>query len=188
MKDQIRRPRVNLAQRLEDAVRARWQPRLRAQARRQAATSTTLVLDTRARFGFTAAPGTTDDARIRHFTLALPPHHAARLFDAHDKAPENNSGAPSRPKPLGEGLLPRRRPPRHRPGGRVHGRRTRGARPVGAHPPRAEHHADIFERESGSRCRLSPRCLEKLAAYHDRVRPRTVGWRTRCRPRRGWPR
>ncbi|MFF9378849.1 telomere-protecting terminal protein Tpg [Streptomyces griseoluteus] len=70
---------------LEDAVRARWQPRIRAQARKQAATSTGLVLDTRARFGFTAAPGTTDDARIRHLTLALPPHHAARLFDAQDQ-------------------------------------------------------------------------------------------------------
>lgn len=85
VKDQIRRPRADLAQRLEDAVRARWQPRIRAQARRQAATSTGLVLDTRARFGFTAAPGTTDDARIRHLTLALPPHHAARLFDAQDQ-------------------------------------------------------------------------------------------------------
>ncbi|MGW5568999.1 telomere-protecting terminal protein Tpg [Streptomyces tendae] len=85
VKDQIRRPRADLAQRLEDAVRQRWQPRIRAQARRQAATSTGLVLDTRARFGFTAAPGTTDDARIRHLTLALPPHHAARLFDAQDQ-------------------------------------------------------------------------------------------------------
>ncbi|MGV9594717.1 telomere-protecting terminal protein Tpg [Streptomyces tendae] len=85
VKDQIRRPRTDLAQRLEEAVRARWQPRIRAQARRQAATSTGLVLDTRARFGFTAAPGTTDDARIRHLTLALPPHHAARLLDAQDQ-------------------------------------------------------------------------------------------------------
>ncbi|MGV9915548.1 telomere-protecting terminal protein Tpg [Streptomyces tendae] len=84
VKDQIRRPRADLAQRLEDAVRRRWQPRVRAQARRQAATSTGVVVDTRARFGFTAAPGTTDDARIRHLTLALPPHHAARLFDAQD--------------------------------------------------------------------------------------------------------
>jgi hypothetical protein len=70
---------------LEDAVCQRWQPRIRAQARKQAATSTGLVLDTRARFGFTAAPDTTDDARIRHLTLALPPHHAARLFDAQDQ-------------------------------------------------------------------------------------------------------
>ncbi|CAM5386657.1 hypothetical protein SHIRM173S_06623 [Streptomyces hirsutus] len=65
-------------------MRARWQPRIRAQARRRAAASTGLVVDTRARFGFTAAPGTTDDARLRHLTLALPPQYAARLFDAQD--------------------------------------------------------------------------------------------------------
>ncbi|MFQ6148030.1 helix-turn-helix domain-containing protein [Streptomyces seoulensis] len=40
----------------------------------------------------------------------------------------------------------------------------------------------------GSRCRLSPRCLEKLAAYLEQVRPRTTGWRIRGGPRRGWPR
>jgi transcriptional regulator with XRE-family HTH domain len=50
VKDQIRRPRADLAQRLEDAVRQRWQPRIRAQARKQATTSTGLVLDTRSRF------------------------------------------------------------------------------------------------------------------------------------------
>ncbi|GAA3140262.1 telomere-protecting terminal protein Tpg [Streptomyces echinatus] len=82
VKDQIRRPRADLAQRLADAVRARWQPRVREQARRQAATSTGLVIETRARFGFTAAPGTSDDARVRHLTIALPPAYAARLFDA----------------------------------------------------------------------------------------------------------
>ncbi|WP_331735547.1 helix-turn-helix domain-containing protein (plasmid) [Streptomyces althioticus] len=84
VKDQIRRPRADLAQRLADAVRQRWQPRVRAEARRRAATSTGVVVDVRARFGFTAAPGTTDDARIRHITLALPPQHAARLFNAQD--------------------------------------------------------------------------------------------------------
>ncbi|CAM5562555.1 telomere-protecting terminal protein Tpg [Streptomyces pseudogriseolus] len=84
VKDQIRRPRPDLAQRLADAVRERWQPRVRAQARKQAATSTGVVVDVRARFGYTAAPGTTDDARIRHITLALPPQHAARLFNAQD--------------------------------------------------------------------------------------------------------
>ncbi|PWI08979.1 DNA-binding protein [Streptomyces sp. NWU339] len=84
VKDQIRRPRADLARRLADAVRERWQPRVRAQARRQAATSTGVVIDVRARFGFTAAPGTTDDARLRHITLALPPQYAARLFAAQD--------------------------------------------------------------------------------------------------------
>ncbi|MGQ5640791.1 MULTISPECIES: telomere-protecting terminal protein Tpg [unclassified Streptomyces] len=82
VRDQVRRPRPDLAQRLADAVRARWQPRVREQARRQAATRTGLVVDVRARFGFTAAPGTTDDARMRHLTIALPPAYAARLFDA----------------------------------------------------------------------------------------------------------
>ncbi|MFF3639054.1 telomere-protecting terminal protein Tpg [Streptomyces sp. NPDC002250] len=82
VKDQIRRPRPDLAGRLADAVRTRWQPRIREQARRQAAATTGLIINTRARFGFTAAPGTTDDARIRHLTLALPPAYAFRLFDA----------------------------------------------------------------------------------------------------------
>ncbi|MEU0375295.1 XRE family transcriptional regulator, partial [Streptomyces sp. NPDC006283] len=47
-----------------------------------AATSTGIVIETRARFGFIAAPGTTDDARIRRVTQQLPPQYAARLFDA----------------------------------------------------------------------------------------------------------
>ncbi|WP_395577406.1 helix-turn-helix domain-containing protein [Streptomyces sp. BK79] len=41
---------------------------------------------------------------------------------------------------------------------------------------------------SGTRCRLSPRCGEKLAGYLDEARPPTAGWRTRCGPHRGWPR
>ncbi|MFE5211215.1 helix-turn-helix domain-containing protein [Streptomyces sp. NPDC056600] len=40
----------------------------------------------------------------------------------------------------------------------------------------------------GSRCRLSPGCLDKLAVYLDRGRPRTAGWRTRYGPLPGWPR
>lgn len=48
------------------------------------AASTDLVVDTRARFGFTVALGTNDDAHIRHLTLALPPQHAARLLAAQD--------------------------------------------------------------------------------------------------------
>ncbi|WP_051763460.1 telomere-protecting terminal protein Tpg [Streptomyces virginiae] len=36
------------------------------------------MVSTRARFGFTAAAGTTDDARIRDIIQALPPEFAAR--------------------------------------------------------------------------------------------------------------
>ncbi|CAL9280121.1 XRE family transcriptional regulator [Streptomyces olindensis] len=84
VRDQIRHPRPELAQRLEREVVRRWQPRVRAQARRTAATTAGIVIDTRARFGYTAAPGTTDDARLRHLTVALPPEYAARLFDTQE--------------------------------------------------------------------------------------------------------
>lgn len=33
---------------------------------------------------FHRGAGTTDDARVRHLTIALAPQHAARLFDARD--------------------------------------------------------------------------------------------------------
>ncbi|TLQ38618.1 telomere-protecting terminal protein Tpg [Streptomyces marianii] len=82
VKGEIVKPRPKLAQRLAGEVRQRWQPRVRDRAKKQAATTGGIIIDTRARFGFTAAPGTTDDARLRRLTLALPPQHAARLFEA----------------------------------------------------------------------------------------------------------
>ncbi|MER5971555.1 helix-turn-helix transcriptional regulator [Streptomyces sp. NPDC002055] len=82
VKGRLKRPRTELAARLADEVRKRWQPRVRDRARKQAATATGIVIETRARFGFTAAPGSTDDARIRRVTQHLPPEYAARLFDA----------------------------------------------------------------------------------------------------------
>ncbi|MGV9558781.1 telomere-protecting terminal protein Tpg [Streptomyces sp. NPDC003401] len=84
VRNQLRRPRPELADRLEREVRARWQPQVRARARRAAATTDGIMIDTRARFGYTAAPGSTDDARVRHLTLALPPRHAARLLQARE--------------------------------------------------------------------------------------------------------
>ncbi|MFE2385255.1 telomere-protecting terminal protein Tpg, partial [Streptomyces misionensis] len=60
----------------------RWQPQIRARARQTAATTGGIVIDTRARIGYTAPVGSTDDARVRHLTVALPPQYAARLFDA----------------------------------------------------------------------------------------------------------
>jgi hypothetical protein len=85
VKNQIKKPRRELAARLEREVNKRWQPQIRAKAKQQAATTDGIMIDTRARFGYTAAPGTTDDARLRHLTQALPPHYAARLFEAQDQ-------------------------------------------------------------------------------------------------------
>ncbi len=89
VKDQIKKPRRDLALRLENEVKKRWQPQIRARAKQTAATSTGIVIDTRARFGYTAAPGTTDDARLRHLTVALPPTYAARLFEARDQGADD---------------------------------------------------------------------------------------------------
>ncbi|MFD7978694.1 telomere-protecting terminal protein Tpg [Streptomyces sp. NPDC059071] len=84
VKDQIKKPRPDLAARLEREVKKRWQPQIRAKARQKAATTGGIVIDTRARMGYTAPIGSTDEDRIRHLTVALPPQYAARLFEAQE--------------------------------------------------------------------------------------------------------
>ncbi|MFE5375701.1 XRE family transcriptional regulator [Streptomyces sp. NBC_00820] len=84
VKNQIKRPRPELADRLEREVRVRWQPQIRAKAKEAAATTSGIMIDVQARFGYTAAVGSTDQARVRHLTLALPPRHAARLLQAQE--------------------------------------------------------------------------------------------------------
>ncbi|MFC9608016.1 telomere-protecting terminal protein Tpg [Streptomyces niveus] len=84
VKDQIKKPRPDLAARIETEVKKRWQPQIRAKAKEKAARTGGIVIDTRARLGYTAPIGSTDQDRIRHLTVALPPHHAARLFEAQE--------------------------------------------------------------------------------------------------------
>ncbi|MEU6201150.1 XRE family transcriptional regulator [Streptomyces sp. NPDC047061] len=85
VKDQIKKPRPDLAARLEAEVKKRWQPQIRAKARQKAMTTGGIVIDTRARIGYTAPIGTTDEDRLRHLTVALPPRYAARLFAAQEQ-------------------------------------------------------------------------------------------------------
>ncbi|MFE7931250.1 telomere-protecting terminal protein Tpg [Streptomyces sp. NPDC057456] len=82
--------RADVAAKIEDTVRARWQPQVRKRRQRQAATATGITVETRARFGYTAPIGTTDDGRFRRLTVHLPPTYAQRLFDA------RNTGASDR--------------------------------------------------------------------------------------------
>jgi len=84
VKNQIKKPRKDLAARIEAEVKKRWQPQIRAKAKERAATATGIIIDTRARLGYTAPIGSTDQDRIRHLTVALPPQYAARLFDAQE--------------------------------------------------------------------------------------------------------
>ncbi|MER5227317.1 telomere-protecting terminal protein Tpg [Streptomyces flaveus] len=74
--------RPDVAAKINDAVRQRWQPQVRKRRQKQAATATGITVETRARFGYTAPVGTTDDGRFRRLTVHLPPAYAQRLFDA----------------------------------------------------------------------------------------------------------
>ncbi|MFZ3492236.1 telomere-protecting terminal protein Tpg [Streptomyces sp. 5.8] len=86
VKDQIKKPRPDLAARLEREVKARWQPQIRAKAKKQAATTGGIVIDVHARLGYAGASmESTDEDRQRHITVALPPQYAARLFDAQEQ-------------------------------------------------------------------------------------------------------
>ncbi|MFF7365456.1 telomere-protecting terminal protein Tpg [Streptomyces sp. NPDC008125] len=75
--------RADVASKIDDAVRARWQPQVRKRRRQQAAT-TGITVETRARFGYTSSAGSTDDGRFRRLTVKLPATYAQRLFDARD--------------------------------------------------------------------------------------------------------
>lgn len=68
---------------IEKAVLARWQPRIRARRRAQAEAEG-FVFHTRARFGFAAPAGGSDDPRVRRITQYLPREVARELFAAQD--------------------------------------------------------------------------------------------------------
>ena len=74
--------RKDVAAKIDNAVRQRWQPQVRKRRQKQAAASGGITVETRARFGYTAPIGTTDDGRFRRLTVHLPPAYAQRLFDA----------------------------------------------------------------------------------------------------------
>ncbi|WP_415924874.1 telomere-protecting terminal protein Tpg [Streptomyces sp. AK04-3B] len=72
------RPKA-IADRIDDALRARWQPQVRKRRRKQATTTRGITVETRARFGYTAPVGTTDHRRFRRLTVHLPHPHRATV-------------------------------------------------------------------------------------------------------------
>lgn len=74
-----RRPSAVHAGLIDMAVRARWQPRVRARAEADG-----FALHTRVRFGFAAVAGSSDDPRIRLITQYLSGKVARELFAARD--------------------------------------------------------------------------------------------------------
>ncbi|WP_432101327.1 telomere-protecting terminal protein Tpg [Streptomyces sp. WAC 04229] len=75
-------PPRRIQERINDAVRSRWQPRVRERARRRAAAQSGMTVEFRATFGYKAPIGTTDESRERLLTVHLPPAWAGRLLDA----------------------------------------------------------------------------------------------------------
>jgi hypothetical protein len=83
-KGERKHPPRAISERIDAAVRQRWQPQVRKRRQRQAAATGGITVETRARFGYTAPVGTTDDGRFRRLTVHLPPVYAQRLFDARE--------------------------------------------------------------------------------------------------------
>ncbi|GJF33875.1 hypothetical protein KNE206_65750 [Kitasatospora sp. NE20-6] len=83
LKDTRTHPRPDTARAIEDAVRAKWQPRVKARMRK-AAEHNGLQLSTMAQFGYASAAGSTDDPRLRHLSQHIGGEYARRLFAARD--------------------------------------------------------------------------------------------------------
>ncbi|WP_434097721.1 telomere-protecting terminal protein Tpg [Streptomyces mirabilis] len=70
-KGERKHPPKAIADKVDAAVRSRWQPLVRRRRRKQAAATGGITVETRARFGYTAPVGTTDDGRFRRLTVYL---------------------------------------------------------------------------------------------------------------------
>lgn len=79
-------PPEDIAGKIDDAVRSRWQPRVRKRLHKRAMTTAGVKVNTRAQIGYKGAPvKTTDDGRFRRLNVRLPPAYAQRLFDARER-------------------------------------------------------------------------------------------------------
>jgi transcriptional regulator with XRE-family HTH domain len=81
----LRRPQKALQATLAEETARDWQPGVRARVREQAASSGGLLIEARARFGFRAALGSTDDPRMRLIRQTVSPDHAGRLLAARER-------------------------------------------------------------------------------------------------------
>ncbi|MGA5823486.1 telomere-protecting terminal protein Tpg [Kitasatospora sp. NPDC094028] len=80
----VTKPRTAAREALQDETCEHWQEDVRAQVREHAANSGGLTIETRARFGFDAGAGTSDDPRRRQITQHVSPAHAAAIIAARE--------------------------------------------------------------------------------------------------------
>ncbi|WP_217140273.1 HTH domain-containing protein [Streptomyces sp. AC627_RSS907] len=73
-------PQKRLRAALVEETESEWQPQVRAQVRQQAATSSGMMVDVTAYFGFTCT-GSSDDGRERQITTDISPYYAKQILD-----------------------------------------------------------------------------------------------------------
>ncbi|WP_052398007.1 telomere-protecting terminal protein Tpg [Streptomyces sp. NRRL F-5123] len=81
----LKRPQKALQTTLEEETAREWQPGVRARVREQAVATGGLRVSARARFGFRAERGSTDDPRLRLITQTLAPDDAGRILAARER-------------------------------------------------------------------------------------------------------
>ncbi len=73
-------PQKRLRTVLVEETESEWQPQVRARVREQAATSSGMMVDVTAYFGFTCT-GSSDDGRERQITTAISPTYAKQILE-----------------------------------------------------------------------------------------------------------
>ncbi|WP_436844046.1 telomere-protecting terminal protein Tpg [Streptomyces subrutilus] len=73
-------PQKRLQAALVEEAESEWQPQVRAQAREQATTSSGMMVDVTAFFGF-VGKGSSDDGRERSITTAISPTYAKQILE-----------------------------------------------------------------------------------------------------------
>ncbi|MGJ5899292.1 telomere-protecting terminal protein Tpg [Streptomyces niveiscabiei] len=76
----LKTPQKRLQAALVEETESEWQPQVRAQAREQASTSSGMMVEVTAYFGFTAS-GSSDDGRIRTITTPISPTYVRQILD-----------------------------------------------------------------------------------------------------------
>ncbi|CAL9672096.1 telomere-protecting terminal protein Tpg [Streptomyces sp. enrichment culture] len=76
----LKKPQKRLQAALVEATESEWQPQVRARAREQAATSSGMMVEVTAYFGFTCS-GSSDDGRIRTITTPISPTYAKQILE-----------------------------------------------------------------------------------------------------------
>ncbi|MFF4756634.1 telomere-protecting terminal protein Tpg [Streptomyces sp. NPDC002514] len=76
----LKKPQKRLQAALVEATESEWQPQVRARAREQASTSSGMMVEVAAYFGFTCS-GSSDDGRLRTITTPISPIYAKQILE-----------------------------------------------------------------------------------------------------------